>query len=280
MQAAPDASHRSALRGMARLALGTGAGALAALLPLFGAPAAAQQAPDVAAQLANPVANLISVPFQNNLDFGGGRGNALRYLLNVQPVVPISLSQDWNLITRTIIPITYTERVLGEHRAGLGDVVQSFFLSPSQPVGGVTWGVGPVFLYPTGTNGYTQRQWGVGPTGVALRQSGQFMYGALANHIVSLGGTPDRSERINATFLNPFVSYLIPGGTTLTLQTESTYDWERRQWTVPIVGVASQLVQLGGQTVQLGLGARYYAERPQGGPDWGLRFAVSFVFPR
>lgn len=185
------------------------------------APASAQEATDLAAQLANPIASLVSVPFQNNWDFGGGRGDAPRYTLNIQPVIPFALNADWNLITRTILPVTHVERAFPDHRTGLGDVLQSYFFSPRESVNGVAWGVRPVLLYPTATEGLGQRQWGAGPTGVVLRRQGQWLYGGLVNHVWSLGGTPDRSEAVNATFLNPFVSYLIPGGTTLTLQTET-----------------------------------------------------------
>ncbi|MXP63574.1 transporter [Roseomonas sp. M0104] len=236
---------------------------------------------ELAKQLANPVASLISVPFQSNLDYGGGTGDAFRYTLNIQPVIPISLSSDWNLITRTILPFSHVERVYPDHRTGLGDVVQSFFLSPARPTeSGITWGVGPAFLYPTATDGLGQRQWGAGPTGVILRQAGPWIVGALANHIWSLGGTPDRSEDVDATFLQPFINYVTPSQTTYFLNTESTYDWSRREWTVPINLGVNQLVNLGGQRVQIGGGLRYIAASPDGGPDWGLRFNLVFVFPR
>lgn len=258
--------------------LGTAAALLLAALPF----AAAQEGGegDLAAQLANPVAALISVPFQSNLDFGGGTGNALRYVMNFQPVVPITLGPDWNLILRTIVPLQYSERAYSTHHFGLGDTVQSFFFSPAQPVGGITWGVGPVMLYPTATEGLGQRQWGAGPTGVVLRQSGPWIYGALVNHIWSMGGTPDGQETVNTTFLQPFVNYVFPSQTTLFLSTESTYDWSRRQWTVPINAGVNQLVNIGGQAVQLGAGIRYFAEAPDGGPDWGVRINLTFVFPK
>ncbi|MBR0648749.1 hypothetical protein GXW78_03690 [Roseomonas terrae] len=250
---------------------------LAAAIP----DASAQQADsDLAAQLANPVAALISVPFQNNLDFGGGTGDAFRYVMNFQPVVPLTLGPDWNLILRTIVPLQYSERVYPDHRWGLGDTVQSFFFSPSQPVNGITWGVGPVMLYPTATEGIGQRQWGAGPTGVLLRQSGPWIYGALVNHIWSMGGTPNGQEAINATFMQPFINYVFPSQTTLFLNTETTYDWSRRQWSVPINAGVNQLVNIGGQAVQVGAGIRYFAEGPQGGPDWGLRLNLTFVFPK
>lgn len=243
-------------------------------------PALAQSDADLAAELANPVAALISVPFQNNLDFGGGNGDAFRYTLNIQPVVPLTLTPDWNLIIRTIVPVLYTERVYDDHRTGLGDITQSFFLSPSQPANGITWGLGPALLYPSGTNGYSQRQWGVGPTGVLLRQSGPWIFGALVNHIWGLGGAPDGSEPVNATFLQPFINYVTPSQTTFFLNTESTYDWSRQQWTVPINAGVNQLVSIGGQRVQVGAGIRYYAEKPDGGPDWGIRLNLVFVFPK
>jgi hypothetical protein len=241
---------------------------------------AAQQSSDLAARLANPVAALISVPFQSNFDYGGGTGNAFRYTLNFQPVIPITLNSDWNLILRTVVPLQHFERVFPDHRTGLGDTTQSFFFSPSRPVNGITWGVGPAVLYPTGTEGLGQRQWGGGPTGVILRQQGPWIFGALANHIWSLGGTPDRAQDVNATFLQPFINYVLPSQTTLFLNTESTYDWSRSQWTVPINAGVNQLVEVGGQKMQIGAGIRYFAETPDGGPDWGFRLNLVFVFPK
>jgi len=243
---------------------------------------AGEAASDLAQQISNPVANLISVPFQNNFDYGGGSGNALRYTLNVQPVITFSLNEEWNLITRTIVPFSHVERVLPDDRTGIGDVVQSFFLSPAKLTeSGITWGVGPVFLYPTATeSGLGARQWGAGPTGVLLRQSGGWLYGMLANHLWGLGGEGPTRPQVNATFLQPFITYTFPTQMTLFLNTESTYDWERRQWTVPVIAGVNQLVTIGAQKVQLGAGLRYFAERPEGGPDWGLRFSATLVFPR
>jgi hypothetical protein len=235
----------------------------------------------LAQALNNPLANLISVPFQNNFDYGGGRGSAFRYTLNVQPVIPFALNENWNLITRTILPFQHVERVFPEHENGFGDVVQSFFLSPSRPVNGITWGVGPVLLYPTATNGMIgARQWGAGPTGVVLKQSGPWLFGTLANHLWSMGGVTDGRARVNATFLQPFVTYTFPSQTTLFLNTEALYDWTSENWLVPINAGVNQLVRIGGQAVQLGAGIRYFAESPAGGPDWGFRLNLTFVFPR
>src|ERR1035438_3646830 len=137
---------------------------------------------ELAKKLQNPVANLISVPIQNNWDFGIGSANAMRYTANIQPVIPVSLTEDWNLITRTIMPVIYAESTtaVGRDAWGLGDITQSFFLSPKEPVGGWILGGGPVFLWPTATDSLLgSGKWGAGPTVVALRQEHGFTYGVL-----------------------------------------------------------------------------------------------------
>ena len=237
---------------------------------------------DLAQQLANPVSSLISVPFQSNWDFGIGPADASRYTLNIQPVVPLSLDEDWNLIVRTIVPLIDAESSAAgvPDASGLGDIVQSFFFSPVDPVNGWIVGAGPAFLYPSASDALLgSEQWGVGPTAVALKQDGPWTWGALVNHLSSFAGDEARAD-VNATFLQPFVSYITPSKTTYTLNSESTYDWERDQWLVPLNAVVSQLVAIGDQPVQLSLGARYYAEGPDGGPEWGLRAAVTLLFPR
>jgi hypothetical protein len=252
-------------------------------------------AAELAKKLANPVASLISVPIQNNWDFGYGPANAMRYTANIQPVIPFSLNTNWNLITRTIIPVIYAESPVagGADKSGLGDIVQSFWASPKEPTGsGWIWGAGAVMLYPSGTDGLSGHQWGAGPTALALKQEHGWTYGALVNHLWSYartggngssaaGDPSDGSDAgINATFLQPFVSYSTKTFTTYGLNTESTYDWSHSQWTVPLNASISQLVKLGGKPVQFQLGFKYYAEKPAGGPDWGLRFTVTFLFPK
>ena len=240
-------------------------------------------AAELAKKLSNPVAALISVPFQHNFDFGAGpNGDGFQYKLNVQPVIPISLSEDWNLISRTIIPYVYQENIFGtSSQSGLSDTVQSLFFSPKAPTsGGWIWAVGPVLLIPTATDDLLgAEKWGAGPTAVVLKQQNGWTYGALANHVWSFAGESDRAE-VNATYLQPFVSYTTKKATTFTLNTESTYDWQGHQWTVPLNLMVQQLVKIGGQPITLTVGARYYADKPDGGPDWGLRFAVIFLFPK
>ncbi len=244
---------------------------------------ATDDAAELAKKLSNPVAALISVPLQNNFDFGGGpKDDGFRYTLNVQPVIPFSLNNDWNLISRTIVPFIHQENIIGRTtQSGLSDTVQSLFLSPANPTaGGWIWGAGPVLLLPTATDDRLgTEKFGLGPTAVALKQDGAWTYGVLANHLWSVAGNGSRQE-VNATFLNPFVSYQFKTLTTATVTTESTYDWHNSQWTVPLAASVSQLVRFGKQPVSFSLGARYYADKPTGGPDWGLRFSVAFLFPK
>ena len=247
------------------------------------ATASTDDAAELAKKLSNPVAALISVPLQNNFDFGGGStDDGFRYTLNVQPVVPFNLIEDWNLISRTIVPFVHQENIFGTTtQSGLSDIVQSLFFSPAKPgASGWIWGAGPVFLLPTATdNRLGTEKFGLGPTAVALKQSGGWTYGALANHLWSVAGNGSRQD-LSATFLNPFVSFTTKKQTTFSLSTESTYDWKNAEWTVPLAVSASQLVKFGKQPVSFSLGARYYADKPTGGPDWGLRFSFTFLFPK
>lgn len=235
----------------------------------------------LAQQLSNPIASLISVPFQLNYDEGfGANGNGDRVTLNIQPVIPISLNENWNVISRTIVPLVWQDDVIpGTSQEGVGDIVQSLFFSPKLPTrNGVIWGAGPVFLIPTGTNGISADEFGIGPTLVALKQSGGWTYGALANHIWAVdSGAPD----ISNTFLQPFLSYTTPDAWTYTVNSETTYDWKAEEASVPINLQLSKLVKFGSQPVSIAGGLRYYADSTTNGPDdWGLRFAVTFLFPR
>ena len=236
---------------------------------------------ELAKKLQNPIANLISVPIQNNWDFGIGPANAMKYTANIQPVIPVSISEDWTVIVRTIMPLIYAESPTpgGVDHSGFGDITQSFFLSPKAPVGGWIVGGGPVMLWPTETDrALGSGKWGAGPTVVALQQANGWTYGALMNHIWSYEGWG--AQNVNDTLLQPFISYTTKTVTAFGLNTESTYNWQDHHWTVPLNLTVSQLFRIGKTPIQFQVGGRYYAEKPDGGPDWGLRFTVTFLFPK
>lgn len=257
---------------------------LAVVAVAVAGPAVAQDAAQkLAAQLANPVAALISVPFQYNYLQGFEPNDGYVSEVNIQPVIPISLNADWNIISRTIVPVIYAKDVGPETGSefGLGNTTQSFFLSPKKPTDfGLVWGVGPVFSIPTRTNDRLgPDQWGAGLTAVGLRQSGKWTYGALWNHVWSLDNDEEYGER-DTTLVQPFVSYITKRATTFTVQTQSTYDWEASEWTVPVTATVFQLLKLGEQRVQIGGGPTYVFTAPDGGPDgWGVRAQLTFLFP-
>jgi hypothetical protein len=246
----------------------------------------------LAKQLANPIASLISFPLQSNYDWGlGPGGEGGQYKLNVQPVVPISLNRNWNLISRTIMPVIVQHDVVAmpsranDSQFGISDIVQSFFFSPQKPTrGGIVWGAGPVFLVPTATDKLLgSGKWGAGPTVVALKQSGPWTIGTLANHIWSVAGKNDR-EKVSATFLQPFVSYTTKKATTFTVNSESTYDWVHKQWTVPVNIMIAQLLppKMTGLSfpIQIQGGIRHYFAHANSGPENGVRLSIVALFPR
>jgi hypothetical protein len=262
--------------------------ACALIIPLQRAsaaePAGADQAADLAKKLSNPVANLISVPFKADYDIGIGTGPATagRGTYVVQPVMPFSIHDDWNVISRTILPYVDMQSTPGSAggTSGMADTLQSLFLSPKAPTsGGWIWGAGPAISLPTGNNVFGSGRWSLGPTAVLLKQEGGWTYGALVNQLWSVGGSISRAD-VSAAFVQPFLSYTTKTHTTFGINTETTLDWKTSQATVPINATMSQLTMIEGQPVSFLLGGRVYANRPNGGPNWGLRFQVTLLFPK
>jgi hypothetical protein len=237
----------------------------------------------LARPLANPLAKLIQIPMDFSYDTGlGADGEGERTLLNLKPVVPFSFSENWNIISRTVIPIVSLDKVNpnGDSEFGLGDTVQSLFFSP-KIVGdsGWIWGVGPVFILPTSTNDFTGLgETGAGLTAVALKQQGKsWTYGALVNYIVDVNSDTE----IETSLWQPFVSYRTPSAVTYSLNAEATFDGTTDEWTVPVKFSVSKLMRFGKLPVSLGAGVRYWLDSPQGGLDgWGFVASMNIILPR
>jgi len=242
-------------------------------------------AAELAKKLANPVSSLISMPLQLNFDDNiGPLDQGSRVTLNIQPVIPITLNEDWNLISRTILPVISQKDIFpgSGSQSGLGDTIQSLFFSPAEPTAsGWIWGAGPAFLLPTASDDLLGTgKWGAGPTAVALKQQGPWTYGVLVNHIRSFAGDGDRND-VNSTFLQPFAGYTTAEGWSFDLQTESTYNWEGEQWNFPLVFLVSKVTSIGSQLVQVQAGTRYYVDSFDAGPEgWGFRLGVTLLYPR
>jgi hypothetical protein len=237
---------------------------------------------DLALKLANPVSDLVSVPFQFNWEQNVGPNEQTRFVLNVQPVLPFALNQDWNLIARVIMPFVSQPPLFegGAPAFGVSDILTSFFFSPRR--GGLIWGVGPVISLPsTSVPTLGTEKWSAGPTVVALKQDGRWTYGALWNQVWSFSGNDARND-VNQMFLQPFLSYQATPTVTLTVQSETTANWEvdEDRWTVPINAIVSKLSSFGVFPASYQFGFGVWASRPETGPSWRLRGAIVLLLPR
>ncbi|WP_165418560.1 transporter [Dyella amyloliquefaciens] len=242
---------------------------------------------ELAKKLSNPVAAMISVPFQFNYDQNiGPLDDGHRTYMNFQPVIPVPIGNDWNMISRTIVPVIDQSQIAPGtgHQFGLGDITQSLFFSPSKPSSsGIIWGVGPAFLIPTATDDLLgSKRWGLGPTAVVLKQDHAWTYGFLFNHIWSIAkvGNDRTHSDISNTFIQPFLSYNTPTAWTYGLNAESTYDWKAHQWAVPVNLTIGKLVRIGNHPVSFTGGVRYWAQHTDAGQKgWGFRFVVTLLVP-
>jgi hypothetical protein len=239
-----------------------------------------QGATELAKKLQNPVSDLISVPFQNNFNFGYGPEDKMQYVLNIQPVIPQHITAKWNWIHRTIIPVIDQPAPVDEF--GLGDIQYQGFLSPANP-GKFIWGVGPVFQFPSATDSQLgTEKWSAGAGAVALRTDGPWVYGALVNNIWSFAGDDDRAN-VNQMLIQPFINYNFGRGLAVGSAPIITANWEAasgQKWTVPLGAHVSQIIPIHKVPVNFLLGAYYNIVKPDNGPDWSIRFQIALLFPK
>jgi hypothetical protein len=256
---------------------------IAAMIPAVAH--AAPSAEELAKLAQNPIANLISVPFQNNTNFNVGPQSGTQNILNIQPVIPVSLSKDWNLITRTIFPVITQPGFVPDQGSttGLGDIQFSAFLSPANAAG-LIWGAGAIAQAPTHSNDRLGNdRWGLGPTAVALhlRPGDPWVFGALVNNVWSVGSGSDPSY--NNFLLQPFVNYNLPDGVYINSAPLITANWKAdnsQRWTVPLGAGVGKIFHFGPLPVNMQLGAYYNVVTPDNGADWQVRFQMQFMFPK
>jgi len=239
---------------------------------------------ELAKKLSNPIADLVSLPFQFNWENGIGPLDLTRYILNIQPVMPFTLNKKVNMIVRVIAPIVSQPAPQvpgGVAASGVSDVLTSFFFSPSKSA--VIWGVGPVVSVPSTTvPTLGTEKWSAGPTAVVLKQEGGLTYGALVNQVWSFAGNASR-EDVSQMFLQPFVAYTTSGAWTFTAQSESTANWQidgDGRWNVPINGLVAKLSSFGTFPASYQLGGGYFVVHPDNGATWKIRAAITILLPR
>lgn len=256
---------------------------------LLAAPARAQDqsGPSLLEKSQNPIANLISVPIQENVFFNVGELDRTSSQTLLQPVYPAHLTDDWNLIIRPILPIVYQPALFKGDSSdfGLGDLNPQLFLSPSKtydtPVGTASWGVGPAFQIPTATSGSLGTgKWSAGPSGVVFLVAKPWTYGALVQNYFSFAGRDDKPD-VNEFVLQPFVNYNLEAGWFLSTNPIIVADWEAddRKWTLPLGGGFGKLFKIGDQPVNAAIRSYYNLLSPVDGPDWQIQAQLTFLFP-
>ncbi len=267
---------------------------------------AAPDAKALAKASQNPVASMISVPFENNATFNNGPDNVYVNVLNIKPVIPMSISTNWNLINRAIVPVIYqNDGFMGQMHVdgvsigqpttdyttkegdigslfGLGDIIYQGFISPKKP-GKLIWGIGPQINLPTGTDRFSSNQWSAGPAVVLLAMPGHWVYGALVSNVWNIGSGYDDAADVNAMTFQPFVNYNFDKGWYVNMSPVMTANWEADsgdQWTVPLGGGVGRVMKLGSQHVNLRSSVYYNVQEPGDDNAWNMQLTCTFLFPK
>ncbi len=234
----------------------------------------------ISKKLSNPIAHLISLPMQYNWDTGGGpKDDGQHHYVEIKPIIPLPINDDWVVLSRTLMYLEHKHNFGYGSKSGLGDLTQTFFLSPVSKPGELRWGIGPEILMPTATDDHLGAgKWGAGPSVILVQELDQWTFGILASHTWSFAGDSHR-DYVNSTLLQPFVVRHLPHAMSLTFMSEYTYDWHDNEELFPLNLTLGKVVRFGKLPVNFSLGGRYYLDKPSGGPDWGARFMVTFVLP-
>lgn len=257
---------------------------LVGLLGIMAAPLAAQEKPDATAlakQTQNPVADLVSIPFQFNFNSGGGLDDGTLYNLNIQPVIPITLNKDWKFIARAIVPYLSTPTADGDQVGGFGDIQLQGYLTPAKG-GKLIWGLGPIFSFPAATNPEVRTgSWAVGPAAVALTMTGHWVIGALANQLWTYadnGGDPE----VNQLVVQPFINYNFGVGWAISTAPLISANWNApsgQQWTVPLgLGITKTTV-FNRRPMNIGLQYYHNVAHPDSGPSDQVRIVLALLYP-
>jgi hypothetical protein len=247
-----------------------------AFLFLFTGVSSSRTANELAKKLSNPV-GFLSIPFQNNFDFIIKPSDGFKWTMNLQPIIPISLTGTWKLITRVSLPVISQNNVLGKTKqTGIGDAVVNALFSPNND--GIIWGLGPAVYFPIGSSeALTAKKWGLGPNVLVIEQSGRLTMGALYFHVWSVAGS-DKHPEFSFSYLQPFATYAFAGGWGLGITSEMIDELKSRMTNGAIIFTGSKLMNIGGQLLQFVLGPKNYFGNFNK-PGFGMRATVVLLFP-
>jgi hypothetical protein len=258
----------------------------AGMLIVFGCgQTCADENQDLAQLVQNPIAKVISVPFQNNLTFGVGPDHDPQNVLNIQPVLPFQINSDWNVITRTIIPVDYQPPLSpeGSGLGGVGDISLALYFSPARTSSALIWGVGPAFVLPSANHEELgQGKFSTGLSAVALSIQGPWLVGALVTEVASVSGVSYRGN-VSQMLVQPFINYNFPRGWYLTSSPIITANWKApgsQHWTVPVGAGGGRAFRIGKQAMNTQVQAFDNIEHPHNGGNWTLRVQFQLLFPK